>query len=119
MTIHARIRTAAVVCATATAMFLGGTTLPTITPVASAAGPCLFGHVDPNNSNSACRGSESAKWPESEQTADGSPALTCSRLNDGAHVRTHDGLGWRYWLCKKYKDSWGHTYYQWTEVLGQ
>jgi predicted lipoprotein with Yx(FWY)xxD motif len=101
-----------------TTSLLGATLAPAVIPVAQA-GPCLFGHVDPKDDNSACRGSDAARWPESEQTADGSPALTCSRLNDGAHVRTHDGLGWRYWLCKRYKDSWGHTYYEWTEVLGQ
>ncbi|MFE7747195.1 hypothetical protein [Nocardia sp. NPDC057455] len=88
-------------------------------PATANAGPCLFGHVDPKNDNSACRGSESAKWPESEQTAEGTPALSCTRLNAGQHVRTHDGLGWRYWICQAYKDSWGHTVHEWTEVLGQ
>ncbi|MFD0363714.1 hypothetical protein ACFQZZ_19880 [Nocardia sp. GCM10030253] len=34
------------------------------------AGPCLFGHVDPNDENSACRGSDSATWPESEAGPD-------------------------------------------------
>ncbi|MBF6298236.1 hypothetical protein IU459_11860 [Nocardia amamiensis] len=97
---------------------VGGTLAPTATPVAQA-GPCLFGHVDPKDDNSACRGSDSANWPESEQTPEGTPALSCSRLNEGARVRTDQGqYGWRYWVCKKYKDSWGHTYYDWTEVLG-
>lgn len=101
-----------------TASLVGGTMAPTATPVAQA-GPCLFGHVDPNDDNSACRGSDSAKWPESESTPDGTPALSCTRLNEGQRVATRlpDPLGERHWICKQYKDSWGHTYYDWTEVL--
>ncbi|WP_280247490.1 hypothetical protein [Nocardia abscessus] len=117
MTIRTWIKNATIVCATAAVAFLGGAILPIATPVASAAGPCLFGHVDPKDDNSACRGSDSARFPESESAPDGSPALSCTKLNDGQRVRTHDGLGWRHWLCKKYKDSWGHTYYEWTEIL--
>ncbi|MGY1944073.1 hypothetical protein [Nocardia asiatica] len=99
-----------------TVSLVGGTLTPTAIAPAHA-GPCLFGHVDPKDDNSACRGSDSARFPESESTPDGTPALTCSRLNEGDKVRTHDGLGWRYWWCRKYKDSWGHTYYEWTEIL--
>ncbi|WP_327111117.1 hypothetical protein OHB12_24835 [Nocardia sp. NBC_01730] len=97
-----------------TASVLGGATAA----AEDTAGPCLFGHVDPNNNDSACKYSDSATWPESEEGPDGEPALTCTRLNENQHVRTRDAHGNRFWLCKKYKDSWGHTYYQWTEVLG-
>ncbi|WP_280309109.1 hypothetical protein [Nocardia abscessus] len=118
MTIQTRIKDATVVCATVAAAFLGGAILPTAAPVAGAAGPCLFGHVDPNDDNSACRGSDSARFPESESGPDGTPALSCTRLNEDARVRTDQGAyGWRHWICKKYKDSWGHTYYEWTEIL--
>ncbi len=79
-------------------------------------GPCLFGHVDPNDSNSACR--FNGQPPETTARPDGSPALSCSRLNKGQNVRTHDGLGWRYWICSSRRDQWGNTYYEWDEILG-
>ncbi|MGV9818441.1 hypothetical protein [Nocardia xishanensis] len=86
------------------------------TPVA---GPCLFGHVDPRDDNSACRGSDSARFPATPSRPDGTPAVTCEPKNDGLEVRTDAGEhGWRYWICKSYRDYWGHTYWEWTEVLG-
>jgi predicted lipoprotein with Yx(FWY)xxD motif len=108
------IRAAITVVAVSSAL-LGGQTLTT-TPVAQA-GPCLFGHVDPNNSNSACRGSDSANWPESEANPDGSPKLSCSRLNKGAGVKTWDGRGYRKWKCMQMTEM-GQEYWQWYEVLG-
>ncbi|MFE7798985.1 hypothetical protein [Nocardia sp. NPDC057440] len=110
------VRAAFAACAISAAL-VGGVA-PAVVAAPAVAGPCLFGHVDPNDDNSACRGSDSAKWPESESTPDGTPALSCTRLNDNQHVRTRDPHGWRYWLCKGYKDQWGNKYYDWTEVLG-
>ncbi|MFI6368943.1 hypothetical protein ACIBG0_40230 [Nocardia sp. NPDC050630] len=107
------IRAALTVVAVSAAL-LGGQTLTT-TP--AQAGPCLFGHVDPNNDNSACRGSDSANFPESEANPDGSPKLACTRLNEGQNVKTHDAHGWLYWGCKAYKDQWGNKTYQWTEFV--
>lgn len=95
-----------------------GTTTAHADPV-TPAGWCVFGHVDPNDDNSACRGSDSATWPLSESNPDGTPALSCSRLNDNQHVKTDVGEhGFSYWICMQYKDQWGNVYYEWTEVLG-
>ncbi|MGY4103431.1 hypothetical protein ACW2Q0_28290 [Nocardia sp. R16R-3T] len=106
---------AAVTVVAVSAALLGGQTLST-TPVAQA-GPCLLGHVDPNNDNSACKGSDSANWPESEANPDGSPTLSCSRLNKGAGVKTWTGNGWRKWKCMQITEL-GQTYFTWYEVLG-
>ncbi|MFI9507589.1 hypothetical protein [Nocardia sp. NPDC052566] len=96
---------------------LGGATAVTA-PAAMGAGPCLFGHVDPNDSSSACRGSD-ASIPESTTRPDGTPALSCSRLSVGKRVRTDAGEhGWRHWICQERKDQWGNRSYEWDEVLG-
>lgn len=79
------IRAAITACAITASMF-GAITPPTAAAPTPVNGPCLFGHVDPNNANSACKGSDSANWPESEANPDGSPKLSCSRLNKGAGV---------------------------------
>ncbi|MET8874208.1 hypothetical protein [Nocardia sp. NPDC004604] len=110
------IRPALAACAISASMFSA------ITPPADAAptpvnGPCLFGHVDPDNDNSACKGSDSANWPESEPNPDGSPKLSCSRLNKGAGVKTWTGRGWRKWKCMQITEM-GQEYWQWYEVLG-
>ncbi|MET8874432.1 hypothetical protein [Nocardia sp. NPDC004604] len=112
------IRAALAACAITASMF------GAITPPADAAptlvnGPCLFGHVDPHNDNSACRGSDSAKWPESEGTPAGTPKLSCSRLNDGQHVKVRQPDGsWGYFLCRKHTDLMGPDYWDWDEILG-
>lgn len=58
-----------------TACIIGASTFGGAVAVAEDSnGPCLFGHVDPNNNDSACKYSDSATWPESESDADGEPA---------------------------------------------
>ncbi|WP_029899506.1 hypothetical protein [Nocardia brasiliensis] len=93
-----------------------------ITPAVDApahAGPCLFGHVDARDPNSACKGSHDGSWPESEGTPAGTPKLSCSRLNDGQHVRVrHPQGGWSYFICRKHTDLIGPDYWDWDEVLG-
>lgn len=111
------IKVALAACAI-TASMIGGTLLPGAIPIALA-GPCVFGHVDPHNDNSACRGSDSAKWPESEGTPAGTPKLSCSRLNDGQHVKVRQPDGsWGYFLCRKHTDLMGPDYWDRDEVLG-
>ncbi|WP_280393264.1 hypothetical protein [Nocardia wallacei] len=111
-----RIRIITVTLA-AVGMLLGGATYAQAAPPAAERGPCLLGHVDPSDPNSACRLGGSPT--PSEADPNGIPTLSCSRLNEGQKVSTEDADGaLHHWTCMKYKDSWGHTYYEWTEVLG-
>ncbi|WP_280335606.1 hypothetical protein [Nocardia wallacei] len=110
-----KIRTLAVVLAAA-ALFGGGVQAHAA-PLAAERGPCLLGHVDPSDPNSACRLGGSPT--PSQADPNGNPTLSCSRLNEGQKVATEDADGGQHhWICRQYKDSWGHTYFEWTEVLG-
>ncbi|OXR46693.1 hypothetical protein B7C42_01668 [Nocardia cerradoensis] len=115
MNIRATIKAAAAACLLGVAL-LG-------TPAHADAAPahigwCPFGHVDPHDDNSACRGSDSAEWPLSEHGPDGKPTVSCTRLNEGRGVRTdHGDHGYSYWRCMSYKDQWGNVYFDWSEVL--
>ncbi|MFJ1459264.1 hypothetical protein [Nocardia sp. N2S4-5] len=110
-----RIRTFTVTLA-AVGMLLGGATCPLGASPVAERGPCLLGHVDPSDPNSACRLGGSPT--PSEADPNGHPSLSCSRLNEGQKVATEDADGGQHhWVCRQYKDAWGHTYYEWTEIL--
>lgn len=88
------------------------------TPAPAHTGWCPFGHVNPADSNSACRGSDSSQWPESQPGPDGKPRLSCSRLNVTKGTRTwHGEHGWSYWICELFRDQFGNVRYEWTEVV--
>lgn len=100
-----------------------GAALITATPHGAAVpvqpvGRCLFGHVDPRNPNSACRGSDSANWPRVPADPNGVPLKECGPENDGEHVATEDVHGGGHgWICSHVTNITGEEYWEWKELL--
>jgi hypothetical protein len=117
MNIATKIRGAVAACAIG--MTILGAGQVQAAPATQPAGWCPFGHVNPNDSNSACNGSDAAEWPESQGDSDGHPLLTCSRLNVNQNIKTYDAHGARrYWQCRRYtRFGGGDVYYLWTEIV--
>lgn len=99
-----------------------GAGLLAATPHAAATplheGHCLFGHVNPRNQNSACRGSDSANWPHVPADVNGHPLKECLPGNDGESVATEDVHGGRHWfICSHETNITGEELWEWKEVL--
>lgn len=81
------------------------------TPIAHQ-GPCLLGHVNPDDPNSACTGSDADRWPPMDEGPTG-PIIPCDEHNVGEQVKTqHAPQKWRYWRCRG-----SDGVYQWEEIL--
>jgi hypothetical protein len=109
------IRAALSVCAIGAAL-VGAAPAVGAQPV-SPVGWCLFGHVDPNNTDSACRGSDSAVWPRVPADPHGNPLMKCNEYHDGEHVSTVDKDGTQSrWICIHVSPVFDDPYWEWTEV---
>lgn len=109
------IRAALAACAIGAAL-IGAA--PAVAQPISPVGWCPFGHVDPSNDNSACRGSDSATWPRVPADPHGNPLMKCNEYHDGEHVSTVDKDGTlARWICQHVSPVFDSPYWEWTEVV--
>ncbi|MCU1641608.1 MAG: hypothetical protein JWN03_1883 [Nocardia sp.] len=117
------MRTITARCVTFAAALLAADTLSaspaaatTISEPIHTEGPCLLGHVNPADNNSACR--LGGGYPEVDADENGVPIEKCGPSIDGKNVSTVDSRGGqRFFICKHTRNLLGDDYWEWNEVL--
>ncbi|MBF6460195.1 hypothetical protein IU433_14230 [Nocardia puris] len=116
MSIAHTLKSVAAAFVLAVGLVAAGPAVAVAAPMVTPVGWCPLGHVDPNDPDSACVGSDAANYPRVPADPYGVPLKKCGPGNDGEQVSTEDQHGGHSkWICRHITRVFGDDYWEWSE----